>query len=161
MSESCTIIEFATHWKPVIDAAGIIVIPLVAGGAVTYVAWQQYRTNRQRLRFEQYDRRLRVYKAVTGFLAQIIEQEKRIYMGDLLEALSESHFLFGRDIPLYIAGLRAKAERLVWVVGELQRENLGQEEKNSLTDELQKLFEYFARQQQEVPVKFGKYLSLE
>lgn len=70
----------------------------------TYIAWQQWRTNHQRFKFERYDRRLRIYEEVRRILS-IIMRDADISTDELLKfriAVSEADFLFDPEIPLYL-----------------------------------------------------------
>ena len=80
-----------------------LLTPLIAIVA-TYIAWQQWRTNQQKLNLERYDRRLRVYEEVRKILS-IIFRDAKASTDDLLKfrtSVSEADFLFGPEIPEYI-----------------------------------------------------------
>lgn len=77
--------------------------PIIAIVA-TYIAWQQWQTNRTKLLLDRYDRRLRVYEEVTRILS-LIARDAKANTEDLLKfraAVSEADFLFGSEIPSYI-----------------------------------------------------------
>ncbi|MDR4469116.1 MAG: hypothetical protein MRJ68_12615 [Nitrospira sp.] len=89
--------------EQVIEFSKGLLTPLIAIVA-TYVAWQQWQTNRQKLILDRYDRRLRVYEEVRKILSIILRDAKASYE-DLLKfrtAVSEADFLFGQEIPEYI-----------------------------------------------------------
>lgn len=76
--------------------------PLIAIIA-TYVAWQQWKTNKQKLDLERYERRLRVYNEVIGFLSLFPTKNVSIYeLSKFRAATAEADFLFGPEIPEYI-----------------------------------------------------------
>lgn len=80
----------------IIEISKALLTPLIAIVA-TYIAWQQWRTNKQKLVLERYDRRLRVYEEVIRILSVIVRDAKASY-DDLLRfrtAVSEADFLFG------------------------------------------------------------------
>jgi hypothetical protein len=70
-----------------------------------YIAFQQYRTNKLKLRLDQYDRKLRIYEEVTKLL-RIIVKDGDAATGDLirfLKSVSEADFLFrGPEIRDYL-----------------------------------------------------------
>ena len=76
----------------------------IVGAIAAYVAWQQWKTNQQRLRLDLYERRLRIYKEVQGFIASASHGQP----GDLAaftRATAEADFLFGpcpNPITLYL-----------------------------------------------------------
>lgn len=89
--------------EQVIEISKGLLTPVIAIVA-TYVAWQQWQTNRQKLILDRYDRRLRVYEEVRKILSIIFRDAKASYE-DLLKfrtAVSEADFLFGPEIPEYI-----------------------------------------------------------
>lgn len=77
----------------------------------TWVAWQQHKATRSKLRLDLYDRRYPVYGAANALLSAIITS------GDLeLQALFEfdrdtaqAEFLFDRIVIEYLEGLRSRA----------------------------------------------------
>jgi hypothetical protein len=80
-----------------------LLTPVIAVVA-TYIAWQQWKTNRQKLVLDQYDRRLSVYEEVRKILSIILRDARASY-ADLLKfrtAVSEADFLFGPEISAYI-----------------------------------------------------------
>lgn len=87
--------------------------PITIVGVITaYIAWQQWRTSRQRLQFDLYDRRLRVYEAVQ----ELIAKASGLQSEDLVEfrrATSEADFLFGElpnPVSSYLDELVKRAE---------------------------------------------------
>jgi hypothetical protein len=80
-----------------------LLTPVIAIVA-TYVAWQQWKTNQQKLILDRYDRRLRIYEEVRKILS-IIARDAKASIDDLLKfrtSVSEADFLFGPEIPAYI-----------------------------------------------------------
>ena len=87
----------------IIEISKSLLTPLIAIVA-TYIAWQQWKTNKQKLNLERYDRRLRIYEEVTKILS-IILRDANASFEDLLKfrtSVSEADFLFGAEIPAYI-----------------------------------------------------------
>jgi uncharacterized ubiquitin-like protein YukD len=92
------------------QAALTPVIAIIA----TYIAWQQWRVNESKLKLDRYDRRLKVYKEIEGFLAVVIQNAK-VSTNDIRQlrvGTAEAHFLFGNDISKYIDELVAHGVRL-------------------------------------------------
>lgn len=86
-----------------IDISKAFLTPLIAIVA-TYIAWQQWNTNKMKLNLERYDRRLRVYEEVKKILS-VIFRDADASLEDLLNfrtSVSEADFLFGPEIPKYI-----------------------------------------------------------
>jgi len=83
--------------------AGALLTPLIAVVA-TYIAWQQWKTNRQKLVMDRYERRLRVYEEVQRIL-RIVSADLKPSIEDLVKfrtSVSEADFLFGPEITAYI-----------------------------------------------------------
>lgn len=90
-----------------------LLTPLIAIVAA-YIAWQQWKTNQQKLNLERYSRRLRVYEEVRKILS-IILRDTKVSTEDLLKfrtTVSEADFLFGPEIPAYIDEIYRRGLRL-------------------------------------------------
>jgi len=80
-----------------------LLTPVIAGTAA-YIAWQQWKTNQRKLHLDMYERRLRSYQAVVGFLTLVL----RDFKPEISEvigfraATAEADFLFGPEIRSYI-----------------------------------------------------------
>lgn len=81
---------------------------------MTYIAYQQWRTNRSRLNYERYDRRLAVFKAVKAFYGEIGDAGTAKYgmVMRFYAASGEADFLFGDDIRKHIEELYKKGMSL-------------------------------------------------
>src|SRR6267142_3338994 len=89
--------------EQIAEISKALLTPVIAVVAL-YIAWQQWKTNQQKLVLDRYDRRLRVYEEVKKILSIIIRDAKASVQ-DLLRfrtAVSEADFLFGPEIPEYI-----------------------------------------------------------
>ena len=89
--------------EQIIEISKGLLTPVIAAVA-TYIAWQQWRTNRQKLELDLYERRLRIYEEVQKIL-RIIARDTKASLSDLLEfrtSVSEADFLFGPEIREYI-----------------------------------------------------------
>jgi len=90
-------------WSVVAEFSKQMMTPLIAIVA-TYIAYQQWNTNKQKLILDRYDRRLKVYEEVVQILSIII-QTSRAKFEDLIKfrrAVSEADFLFEPEIMQYI-----------------------------------------------------------
>lgn len=95
-----------------------LLTPLIAVIA-TYIAWQQWKTNRLKLLFDRYDRRLKVYEEVRLILSIIVRDAEASY-DDLLkfrQSVSEADFLFGPEIPAYIEEIYQRGIKLQYLSG--------------------------------------------
>ena len=74
-------------------------MPITIVGIITvYIAWRQWQTSRQRLQLDMYDRRLRIYNEVQGFIVKATNGPKS-GLENLIAfyaATAEADFLFGK-----------------------------------------------------------------
>lgn len=86
----------------------------VIGVIACYIAWQQWKTNRDKLNLDRYERRLKVYEEVVRFI--IIGIREANYENDDLMTfkpkVSEADFLFGEEVSKYINELQKRAVNL-------------------------------------------------
>lgn len=77
--------------------------PLIAIIAI-YIAWQQWRTSKQKLDLDRYDRRLKIYSEIKNLIRVVVREGDASF--DAIMQLrinsSEADFLFGPDIRDYI-----------------------------------------------------------
>jgi len=76
----------------------------VIGVIALYIAWQQWQGNKVKLVLDHYDRRLRVYQSVVGFLRLVLRDSKP-EISELMKFpldTAEAAFLFPPEIPEYL-----------------------------------------------------------
>ncbi len=149
-----------------IDIFSALLLPVIALIAI-WIAYQQYKTTKQRLQHELYESRLRVYKAVQSFLAEIVRKGdadyKRCYQ--FYADSSEASFLFDETIKDYIEELFDKAANMH---GHIERmypadgsEGLPAGEERSLVDkETEELLAWLSTQLQISKGLFAKYMKM-
>ncbi|MBC8378484.1 MAG: hypothetical protein H8E62_04845 [Planctomycetes bacterium] len=136
-----------------------VYISFITGFLAAIVAWtgyQQHKLAKERLKLDLFEKRFAVYKAAQRFLS-IILRDANFKDGELFEfrgGTQDGTFLFGPDIPDYIAMLDKKA--LDMKTANMQLEGLPKSDERSelvgkemqllkeLTDELPRLKEVFA-----------------
>ena len=131
----------------------------------TYIAWQQWRTNRQKLNLEKYDRRLRIYQEVVKIL-QITMRDAKASPDDLLQfrtSVAEADFLFGKEIAMYIDEIYKRGINL-WHWSRTYRDSTqeipeGYDHKK-VVDEMHKELIWFTEQIEPAKKKFKKYLDI-
>ncbi|MGA2868940.1 MAG: hypothetical protein ABSF34_07255 [Verrucomicrobiota bacterium] len=129
--------------------------------AVAYVAWQQWKTARDKLQLDRYEKRFRIYNATTDFISAVawnvsgnIGQEQVVKF-DI--ARSEAYFLFAGDNDLlkFLDDLRQKAGDLAtW-----KEQAKGQEVGSEASKEREKLNNWFHDQFDAAKHRFAPYLS--
>jgi hypothetical protein len=83
----------------------------VIGVTTAYIAYQQWRGARYRLRMDQYERRLRIYQSVVAFV-RLVVHDFNPGLPQLMQFpadTAEADFLFDEDIPAYIDQLYKRA----------------------------------------------------
>ncbi len=150
--------------EQIIEISKALLTPVIAIVA-TYIAWQQWQTNRQKLNLERYDRRLHVYEEVRKILS-IIVRDANASTEDLLQfrtSVSEADFLFGPEIPEYIDQIYKRGINL-WRWNKeyrdyTQKKPEGYDHKK-VVDEMHKELTWLAEQFDPAKEKFRKYLDI-
>jgi hypothetical protein len=147
----CAMALCSIDWE---KTAGIVSALLVAviGVITSYIAWQQYITNRRQLRLALFDRRLVLFNATVDFI-QIIFRNARVDLEDIFKFDSETRdleFLFGPEIAEYVKTVRTKAIDLL--------ENDAPPTADEVRSRRDSLL-WFTGQFDEAKKKFGKYMA--
>jgi len=150
--------------EQLIEIFRALLTPVIAIVA-TYIALQQWKTNKQKLDLDRYDRRLRVYEEVKKILS-IIVRDAKASSDDLLRfrtSVSEADFLFGPKIPQYIDEIYNHGLSLCRWNREYrdytQEEPEGYDHKK-VVDEMDKELTWFTNQFEPAKQKFKKYLDV-
>ena len=147
-------------YKHYIEILAALLTPTIAI-ITTYIAIQQYRNNRAKLRHELYEKRLVIYKAVTRFIrtARFAERIKPDDSMAFAAVKSESHFLFGNDVTDYISMLDDKGmEQYGLQLVEVKMAELSGNE--LMQQEIKDLKLWFEDQEEIAAQKFMSYLDL-
>lgn len=89
-----------------VEGLSAALTPLIAV-VTTYIAYQQWLTNKSRLAHELYDRRLAVFKAVRTLYGEIGDAGTAKYcmVRRFYATTAEAEFLFGDEIPRHLEEL--------------------------------------------------------
>ena len=152
------------YMEQLIEISKALLTPLIAIVA-TYIAWQQWKTNQQKLNLERYDRRLRVYEEVIKILS-IILRDANASMEDLLKfrtSVSEADFLFGPEIPAYVDEIYKRGLNL-WRWNQEYRDYTQEKpdgyDHKKVVDEKHKELTWLVEQFKPAKEKFKKYLDI-
>jgi len=146
--------------EQIIEISKALLTPLIAIVA-TYIAWQQWKTNRQKLNLEKYERRLHVYEEVRKILS-IISVTLQPNIEDLLKfrtSVSEADFLFGPEITEYIDEIY-KHGLALWRWNQDYREKPEDYNHKKVVDEMHKESAWIAEQFEPAKEKFKRYLDI-
>ncbi|SRR6266542_2775022 len=137
----------------------------IIGLVATYIAWQQWKTNRNKLNLDRYERRLQVYKEVVRFIS--IGRRDANYNDDELLTfrlkVSEADFLFGEEVSKYIDELHQRAVNLYRWNKEYRDDSRPKPEgynHKEVVDEMHKELLWVSSQLEPARNLFKKYLNI-
>jgi hypothetical protein len=147
------------EYKSYVDILSALLTPLIAM-VTTYIAIQQYRNNRLKLRHDLYDRRLAVLKATNRFI--MAASRSRGFTWDVLGEFglskAEAYFLFDQNIYGYLEGVYKRGLEILSL--EYQRKQSVPEDEQGLIYQLRDHQRWFSDQLDTLNERFAKYLSL-
>jgi len=129
----------------------------------TYIAIQQHRINRLKVRLDLFDKRYALYQGVKNFIVLVCHKDEASdqAISTFNEETQDAFFVCGRRVERYIDELRLKAARLMYLKTEIERmpaEPVG--ERTNLTREAADLRVWFGHQLGNSKKVFGRYLRL-
>ena len=130
--------------------------------AVAYVAWQQWKTARDKLQLDRYEKRFRIYNATTDFISAVAwDMSGKIGQEEVVKfdiAQREAYFLFAgnNDLLKFLDELRQKAQDLALWNEQAKGQGVGSE----ASKEREKLNNWFHDQFDVAKHKFASHLSL-
>ena len=133
--------------------------PLIAVIAA-YVAYQQYHTNRDKLRLDLYDRRFELYTALVDLCTSVASSgiPGSTEFGKFVQARHKTQFLFDTGVATYIEAMRLKAIQAEYLHKRLeddQRPPVG-EARTLASREHSDLMKWFGDQFDESKAQFAK-----
>lgn len=134
------------------------------GVASAIIAWQQYKLNQNKTKFELYEKRLEAFVALKKYLSNILTNAKveNQALVDFKWKFEEHYFLYEKDIQDYVKNIYDKSLEL----SRIQRKLFGYNsvpvgtERNALAEEESRLLEWLTDQLSESKIKFDKYLRI-
>jgi hypothetical protein len=137
-------------------------ITLTVGMFGSYIAFNQYRTNRDKLRLDLFEKRLDAYEKLQEYFTFLVRkarvEDEAIAL--LAEARYKSLFLFDDDITRFIDQVWDKAREMQRIRLDLFGQNpipVG-EERTRLARRNQELLEWHDKQREDSPQRYTKYL---
>lgn len=130
----------------------------------TYIGWNQYRTNRNKLRLDLFEKRLEAYEKLQEYFI-CVYREGRVegsVFSILAEARYKSIFFFGNEITEHIDEVWDEARKMGRLHLELygSKSNMNEEERKRMDDEHIKLLQWTLDQQKDSPNRYAKYLRI-
>ena len=147
------------HWTAYVSA---LLVPVVAiFGSI--IAFQQWRTARNKLKLDLFDRRFAVYHAARSLLASIFSsgKAKDEEVFKFLSGTREAKWLLNDDIAKYLEKeLYHKALDLQCLASELEGVPVGEERSRNVQKQSE-IKTWFSQQYDVLDQKFSAYLELE
>jgi hypothetical protein len=150
-----------------VDLFSALLTPMI-GITTAWIAVQQYRLAKERMRRDLYDRRVAVYRGVMEVLSSILTygRVRDADMANWARATAEKVFLFDEDLCNYLESVRKKAAT-AWAIGvqlepEKRRfqERSVRERRNEALRTHDELLLWLSNQLEEVQAHFAKYLRI-
>ncbi|KAF0805867.1 hypothetical protein A6D6_01923 [Alcanivorax xiamenensis] len=146
------------HWTQILAA---MLTPTVAILG-SYIAWRQWKTAENRLKFDLFERRFAVYNAARKLIGSIaqsgkIEDEK---LRDFLHATREAKWLFNEQLASYLDNeIWSKAVDLQTLDSELVGMPAGEERTNNIREQSE-IKKWLVAQMREMDKKFSLFLKV-
>jgi hypothetical protein len=143
-------------WLKVITTIFTIVI----GFAASAIAYQQYRISKSKLRFDLYEKRLRIFTTVREF-ASTVAMRREFDVGQFYRDTLERYFFFDEDVCDYIEEMFEKAKLIERTTIEFAALNINNDERRqTLNQTLTQTKTWFFNQADIMVEIFSKYLSI-
>jgi len=154
--------EVSWTWSSVIAVFQGLLAPVIAVIA-TYIAWQQWKANAQKLKLDLYQQRFRVFEAVRDILGMMyttVSDDKKLF--ELLSKTRGAEFLFGSEIKDYVENVYQHALQLSDTHKRLDAilQTAPPEVRKPLADAEQAEVAWAFAETREIADKFNKYLNL-
>lgn len=134
-------------WIQIAQIASTTVIGLI----VAFIAYQQWRTNHQKVILDMFDRRYKIYENTKEFIRLVRSKRGRISQEECKSFHSvrnDAHFLFGIDVAEYLKDLHDQ------VIDLSLRQDLSLEDQHDLEKRLNRTIETR-------PTCFDRYLKMD
>jgi hypothetical protein len=139
-----------------------LLTPVIAVAAA-FIAWQQWRTNRNKLKLDLFDRRFAIYDAARTFIGQLLAgtHASDAQTFDFLSRTRDAEFILDKDIADYLfKQIYQRALTLTTLRSEMEGLPMGEERTNNVQRQ-REIREWFLQQHEALAQAFSKYLALE
>jgi hypothetical protein len=127
-----------------------------------YIAWQQWRTNRNKLKLELFDRRYRIYEAAQTLIGRVLALGKASHEQtfEFLSQVKGAKFMFNEKVQRYLEDdLYRKAERLLALSSDFESLD-GTDERKANLEKQREVKDWFKEQYENLDTWFSPYLHL-
>jgi hypothetical protein len=111
----------------IVQALGPSLVAIVVGCVAAYVAYRQYKTAKDKLRLDLFEKRYTIYLEVKAILANTLQHGTVTYeeISDFYRKVRSAELLFGPEIEAFIELLRTKLNSLAYHEGQVRAFNRG------------------------------------
>lgn len=137
--------------------------PVIAGTMV-YIAYRQYKTDRDKLKWNLYDKRMEVFQSLRDLLGYIMREAdvSNKELNKFAISIDKGFFLFDSKINDYLSGVRDKCFSLQEHRRKLEDRDLGVvPERSRLAKENGEIILWFSRQYEEAKKLFEEHLKID
>lgn len=149
-------------WLTVVQVGAAALTPIIAlvGG---WIAWQQVRINRNKLKLDRFDKRFAIHEAAMTFVAGVtaLGNAHPAQMNEYLANTRGARFLLNKETADYLDEIHTKASRLHTTITVMQSLVMTEEWRTKHSDRWLELTEWFQAQIREIPEKFAPFLSVD
>ena len=137
-----------------------LLTPVIAALGV-YIAYQQWKTNHNKLRVDLFERRYDVFLKFASFIANILSNGgvRNNEHHQFIKDTKGSRFIFGIETHNYSEEIFKKAGRLSTLDKLLENER-DEGKRGTILEEHQKIEEWFQSELNGIEARFEKYLTL-
>ncbi len=147
----------APYWAGLVSAVAIAAVAMIGA----YIAWNQWKTNRDILRERMFDRRFEIFKVTQALISRIAKDEGISWhsANELSDIAQQARFMFAEKDAQYFDLLRQNALELAKATSETDGVRMvGQANQKA---ERYRLCEWFNEQIEELFSRMSKYLLFE
>lgn len=133
---------------------------LLIAAIVAYIMRQQHKTDKDKLRYDLYDRRLKIFQGTMALFVRVLIQKEVINIEDINQfsrERAEATFLFEKDVTDYLSTINRNCLDLWGVTQVLKTEPEGKP-RNAAAKQQKALLRWFRDQTEVLTSKFEKYL---
>src|SRR4030042_2233781 len=149
-----------TSEKDCIDILSALLTPTIAILGI-YIAYQQWRTNKNRLKLELFEKRYEIFSSIKKFIANILSSGL-VEQGAGIQFLRDTKsvvFLFDENIAKLTTEMYKMANKL-HALEKTEKTHIGEKLEKNL-DKQDEIKEWFQQQLTNIDVVFKKYLKIE
>jgi hypothetical protein len=149
-------------WATVVQASAAALSPVIAvvGG---WIAWQQVRINRNKLKLDRFEKRFEIYEAAMSFAAKVSSSGslQAEWTHDFQLKTRGARFLLNKELADYLDEILMKAADLHATMRFLESPTMPESKREALANKWTGLQRWFNDQFKAIPDKFAPFLSVD